>query len=291
MAQLIINIIYSCLLYSIVSLAFAFIYTTAKFFNITNAFIFTLSAYFSFLFFKQLVCPLYLSILIAILLAVAIGVSSEYFFYKPLRKKNSHSFVLLIASLGMYVVLQNIISLIWGDATLSIRIGEVKVGHQFFRAFITSIQIITITVSIILLVLSLLFYKFTQLGRQMRAVSSNYELANVFGINSNKIILSAFAIGSGMAAIAGILVAFDTDIRPTMGFNLLLYGVVAMIIGGVGSIWGLVCGALLLATAQHFGAYYIDSKWMDAIAYVILILFLIWKPLGFSGQRLKKVEI
>lgn len=274
-----------------VSLAFAFIYTTAKFFNVTNAIIFTLSAYFSFLFFQQLSCPLYLSILIAILLAVAIGVSSEYFFYKSLRKKNSHSFVLLIASLGMYVVLQNIISLIWGDATLSIRIGEVKVGHQFFRAFITSIQIISISVSIILLVLSLVFYKFTQLGRQMRAVSSNHELAIVFGINSSKVILKAFAIGSGMAAIAGILVAFDTDIRPTMGFNLLLYGVVAMIIGGVGSTWGLVGGALLLATAQHLGAYYIDSKWMDAITYVILIVFLIWKPLGFSGQRLKKIEI
>jgi len=100
-----------------------------------------------------------------------------------------------------------------------------------------------------------------------------------------------FCIGSALAAIAGILVAFDTDLTPTMGFNLLLYGVVAMIIGGVGSIWGLVGGAFLLATAQHLGAYYIDSKWMDAIAYAILILFLIWKPLGFSGKRLKKVEL
>jgi len=76
-----------------------------------------------------------------------------------------------------------------------------------------------------------------------------------------------------------------------MGFNLLLYGVIALIIGGNGSTWGLVGGAFLLATAQNLGAYYFDSKWMDTIAYIVLILFLIWKPLGFSGQILKKVEI
>jgi branched-chain amino acid transport system permease protein len=105
------------------------------------------------------------------------------------------------------------------------------------------------------------------------------------------VILWSFAIGSALGSIAGILVSLDTDMTPTMGFNLLLYGIVAMIIGGVGSYWGLVGGALLLATAQHLSAYYIDSKWMDAVAYIILILFLIWKPLGFSGRRLKKVEI
>ncbi|GHU75870.1 hypothetical protein FACS189414_0860 [Bacteroidia bacterium] len=76
-----------------------------------------------------------------------------------------------------------------------------------------------------------------------------------------------------------------------MDFNWLLYGVVAMIIGGVDSNWGLVGGAFLLATAQHLVAYYIGSQWMNAVAYVILILFLIGKPLGFSGKRLKKIEI
>ena len=106
-----------------------------------------------------------------------------------------------------------------------------------------------------------------------------------------RVILWAFGIGSAMVAVAGILIAFDTDMRPTMGFNWLLYGVVAMIIGGVGSNWGLVGGALLLATAQHLAAYYIGSQWMDAVAYIILILFLIAKPLGFSGKRLKKIEI
>ncbi len=136
-----------------------------------------------------------------------------------------------------------------------------------------------------------LFLNKTQIGLKIRAVSESDELATIFGINSNNIIFLSFIIGSALAAIAGILVAFDTDMTPTMGFNLLLYGIVAMIIGGVGSTWGLIGGSLLLATAQHLGAYYIDSKWMDAIAYIILIIFLIWRPFGFSGIRLKKIEI
>lgn len=289
--QIIINILITFSIVLLSANSFRIIYHVSRFFHIAHAITITFAAYFTFHFSQQIALPLFFAISLAVLLAMALGVCTEQFLYKPIRKRNSHSFVLLIASLGVYVVLQNIISLIWGDATLSIRTGEVKVGHQIFGAYITTIQIITIAVSIIVLILSLVFYRFTQLGRQMRAVSSNNELSKVFGINSNMVILWAFAIGSGLAGIAGILVAFDTDMRPTMGFNLLLNGVVAMIIGGVGSIWGLVGGAFLLATAQHLGAYYIDSKWMDAIAYVILILFLIWKPLGFSGQKLKKTEI
>jgi branched-chain amino acid transport system permease protein len=76
-----------------------------------------------------------------------------------------------------------------------------------------------------------------------------------------------------------------------MGFQILLYGIIVMIIGGIGNIWGLVSASILLASAQHFGAFYFDSKWMEAISYLILILLLIIKPLGFSGRKLKKVNV
>lgn len=89
----------------------------------------------------------------------------------------------------------------------------------------------------------------------------------------------------------GILVGLDTGATPTIGFNLLLYGIIVMIISGTGNLSYLVLASLILASVQHLTAYYIDTKWMDAIAYIILIVFLIWKPLGFSGQRLKKIEI
>lgn len=208
-----------------------------------------------------------------------------------MRKRNASPMVLMIASLGLYTIFQNLIPILWGTGTKSIRTGNIKIGHELFGAYITNIQIITVIVCLLVFIMTLIFMKHHRVGRNIRSVSSNPELSNIFGINSNKTILWAFCIGSVLASIAGVLIAFDVNITLNMGFNWLLYGVVAMIIGGIGSNWGLIGGALLLATSQHIGTYYIGGQWMDAIAYIILILFLIWKPLGFSGKRLKKVEI
>lgn len=211
--------------------------------------------------------------------------------YKPLQKTKLESWQMLVASLGLYVVLQNIVSMIWGDSTLSFRTWQVKAGHEFLGAYITDVQIITIVVSIVLLVLSWLFLEKTNIGRQIKAVSSNPELSGIFGISRNRAVVWSFILGSGLAACAGILIAADTDMTPTMGFNWLLYAVVAMIIGGMGKMRYLLLGCLLLATAQHLAAYYLDSKWMNATAYIILIAFLFFRPYGFSGKRIKKAEI
>ena len=165
------------------------------------------------------------------------------------------------------------------------------VFQLIFASNYTDVQIITIISCIVLLIISWLFIEKTNIGQQIKAVSSNPQLSNYFGISSHKAIVYSFALGSALAACAGILIAADTDMTPTMGFNWLLYGVVAMIIGGMGKMRYLLLGALLLATAQHLAAYYLDSKWMNATAYIILIVFLYFKPYGFSGQKLKKQEV
>ena len=289
--QIIINIINTFFTFLVLSVSFYCKYISTKYFDLAHAVVITLGGYFTLLIFRQVGLSLWVAVPVAVIMCIIVGMLMEVILYKPLRKRNTSPLLMLIASLGLYVVLQNCISMVWGDDTKIIRTGDVAVGNEIFGAYITNIQITTIVVSLVLLILTLLFLKYNKIGRNIRAVSANSELANIVGINSDRVILWAFGIGSGMAAIAGILVASDTGLTPTMGFNLLLYGVVAMIIGGVGSTKGLIGGALLLATAQHLTAYYIDSKWMDAITYIILILFLIWKPLGFSGKRLKKIEI
>ena len=291
MIQILFNIIILFSIILIVAYSFSIIYYPICFFHIAHAATLTLSAYFTHLFSIQLNLPTPISIPLAITCATATGTLSELALYKPLRKRNASPMILMLASLGLYTVLQNLISMLWGDDTKTIRTGEVKTGNEFLGAYITDIQITTIAICLTLFIACIFFMKHSRIGQNIRAVASNPELSNIAGIPSDKVILQAFAIGSALAAIAGILIAYDTDMRPTMGFNWLLYGVVAMIIGGVGSNWGLVGGALLLATVQHLAAYYIGSQWMDAVAYIILILFLIAKPLGFSGKRLKKIEI
>lgn len=297
MIQIIINIISSFSFYLLTAFSFNIFFLSTKFFNLSQAAIITFSAYFTYLFFIKLTIPLSLAIPLSILCSVAISVTSELGIFRIMRHsnnepgQNSLSFKMLIASIGLYTILQNLISLFFGDDTKSIRTGEVKVGNELLGAYITDIQIITIIVSSMLFIAVLLLLHKTPLGKQIRAVSNNPELCNIYGINSDSVILYATMLSSALAAIAGILIALDVDMTPTFGFNYFLYGVVAMIIGGVGSYSGLLFGSLLLATSQHLAAYTIDTKWMDAVAYIILILFLIWKPLGFSGQGIKKIDI
>ncbi len=291
LSQVFFNIIISFSIYLLVSSSFSIIYNSTKFFHFAHGVIITFGAYFSFWFYQQLNLPFYLAIPLTVLLSICLSLIIELYLYKPLRKRNTSSLSMLVVSLGIYIVLQNIISIIWGDDVKSLNNNEIKAGAELFGGHITNIQLITIGVSFILFLGTTFFLQFHKIGRNIRAISANSELANIMGINSNQIILWSFGIGSGLASIAGILVASDTGLTPTMGFSLLLYGVVAMIISGVGSNWGLIGGAFLLASIQHLTAFYIDSKWIDAISYTILILFLIWKPLGFSGKRLKKTEI
>jgi len=291
MKQIYLNILILAINYFLLAFSFHIIYCTISFFHISHAISLTLGAYFTYFIGIHQGLPLWVAVPVSIAAGILLMLAVNQWIYKPLQKRNLESWQMLVASLGLYVVLQNIISLLWGDSTLSFRTWQVKVGHEFLGAYITDVQIITIVASIVLLLLSWLFLEKTNTGRQIKAVSSNPELSGIFGISKNRAVVWSFILGSGLAACAGILIAADTDMTPTMGFNWLLYAVVAMIIGGMGKMRYLLLGCLLLATAQHLAAYYLDSKWMNATAYIILIAFLYFRPYGFSGKRIKKAAI
>ena len=290
-SQLILNAVLTGSVYVLVALGFALIYGTTRFFHFAHGVVFTAGAYFTFLFKTWLGFPLSISILLAILLSTLLGCLMELSAYRPLRRKGASSLLLLLASLGMYIVFQNVISMVFGDDTKSIRSGVVKEGLNVFGARITPIQILIICVSVVLVVAVVLFLKKTKMGKAMRAVANDPELASVSGIDSDRVILWTFAVGSALAGVAGILVALDVDMTPTMGMNALMMGVVAVIIGGVGSIPGVALGALLLGMAQHLGVWYISSQWQDAIAFIILAAFLLFRPQGFLGRRIKKATV
>lgn len=289
--QIFINILYTFSIYLLLSFSFSIIYQTTKFFHITHGIVITFGAYFAYSFNQLLGWNISISIIFSILSATFFALMFEIILFRLLRKKNASNLVQLISSLGLYVIFQNLISLLFNDSSKSFTSNQINVGHEFYGVFASNTQIASIIICIIIVLIVNTAINKTKIGKYIRAISSNSDLSNILGIDSDIVFLWAFAIGSALAAIAGILVAFETDMTPTMGFNLLLFGVVAMIIGGVNSTWGLVGGSFLLATAQNIGAFYFDGKWINAIAYIILILFLVWKPLGFSGKQLKKVEI
>ena len=289
--QLIVNGIIAGSVYVLVALGFGLIYGTTRFFHFAHGAIYTAGAYFAYTFIALLGLPLFFSLFLAILFTSLLGVLTEISIYRPLRERGATSLVLLIASLGIFIVIQNVISLIFGDDTKTIRSGVVTEGINILGARITQIQILTIVVCLALFIITTLIVMRTRIGKAIRAIGNDPELALISGIDTDRAILYTFAIGSALAAVAAVLVAFDVDMTPTMGMNALMMGVVAVIIGGVGSIPGAALGGLLLGLAQHLGVWQISSKWQDAIAFVILLSFLLFRPYGFFGRVVKKVEI
>lgn len=288
--QLLVNGFIAGSMYSLIAISFFLIYKSCRFFHFAHAVVFTSGAYFT-LIFKNLGCNLFFAIFISVICSSFIGCMMDIFIYRSLRQKNATYMILLLTSLGIYISLQNVISMIFGDEIKSIRSWEVREGINFLGARITPIQILIIGINMGAIILIWTWVKYTKLGKVMRAVSNDPDLANISGIYIDGVILLTFAIGSAFAGISGILSAFETDITPTMGMNALMIGVVAVIIGGVGSIPGVVLGAFLIGFSQNLGVWKISSQWQDAIAFIILFVFLLFKPEGFLGKKIKKAKI
>jgi len=289
--QFFLNVLQDAALLLIIASSFAPIYYITKFINISHAVTIALGSYCALLFTRTLHFPLLLALPVAVLMATLFGVASEIFVYKRLRKLDVSPSSQLIASIGLYVVCQNCISLVFGDQSQRLNQGDIQLGYLFFGGYISPIAIVTVIASGLIFLVLLFFTSRTRLGLVIRAVSDNKELSGIYGVDPDNAILVAYLVGSAVGAIAGILFAIDTSLYPTMGFNLLLFGLSAMIIGGVGSYRGLIGGTLVIVLMRHLSGYYLDAKWMDAVAYSILLLFLIWKPYGFSGNRLRKIEV
>lgn len=211
--------------------------------------------------------------------------------YHPLRRQKASNLVLLIASFGVFVFLQNLIQLIYGAQILTLRTGPVKEGHSFLGAVITDIQILIIAVSILLFVILYSFVQKTRLGKAIRAVSDDPVAASIVGIYPEKVIMTSFFIGSALAGAAGILISYETNIEPTMGMNAILKGIIASIIGGIGSIPGAALGGLFLGLAENFGIWKIQAGWKDCIAFAVLIVFLLFRPGGIMGIKTLKEQL
>lgn len=275
----------------LVGISFGIVYRVCRFFHFAHGGIFTFGCYFSFFLKHWVGLPLLPSFLIAIAISGSLGCLIQQAIYRPLKRKGASPLILLLASLGIYIVVQNGISIIFGDDTRSIRSPVVEEGINILGARVTTTQVFIIAISMLMIFVVAIVLKKTKLGKTMQAVANDPDLARVSGIDSEQVALWTLAIGSVLGGIAGILVALDIDMTPTMGMNALMMGVVTVIIGGVGSIAGIAMGAFLLSAAQHFGAWQISSQWQDAVAFVILILFLIFRPQGFLGRTIKRVNI
>ena len=289
--QLILNGIIAGSIYALIALGFTIIYRTVKFFHFAHGVVYTAGAYFAYTLFTFLHLHFVFCFLLAAVFTAILGIGIDKLVYYPLRLRKASNLVLLLASFGVYIFLQNLIALIYGNQVLVLRTGPIKEGYKIFTAVITPTQITIVVVSILLMFLLWFFIQKTKLGKAMRAVADDPLAASVVGINPDKIILASFAIGSALAGVAGVLISLETNLEPTMGFSAILKGIIASIIGGIGSIPGALFGGFFLGLVENLGIWKIPSIWKDFISFAILIIFLLVRPYGIFGTKPEKEAV
>jgi branched-chain amino acid transport system permease protein len=233
-----------------------------------------------------------LSLAAAVAVCVATGVTVERVAYRPLR--NAPRLAPLITAIGVSIVLQNLAMIVWGRQYLSFPpILDVQI-YEWHGATVTNIQLLIVAVAAVTMGGLLILVNRTRLGRAMRATAQNREVAGLMGVDANRVIAATFALGSALAAVAGLLIAAYYGIAHyNMGFTLGLKAFSAAVLGGIGNIPGALLGGLLLGIIESLGAGYIGdltggflgSHYQDIFAFFILILVLVFRPSGLLGER------
>lgn len=267
---------------ALAAVAFTMLFNGGKFFAFTFGATYTWSAY-AFLAVSPWVrWPTALAASLCV--GSGLGVLLERFLFRPIRARTERPLPLMLASIGAYTVLQNVVSLVFGDTTRSIPRRGAATVLAIGTARITTYQAWSSICALCAVLGVWWFLRLSPLGMQMRAVASNRDLALIAGVNVNRIILIAAAMSSTLSGLAGILVSMDTDLAPTMGFQALLLAVTAAIVGGIGTISGAVLGGLFLGIARQLAVWKLPTQWQDGIVFVILILFLLFRPQGVLGR-------
>jgi branched-chain amino acid transport system permease protein len=281
LSQIILNSFITGAIYSLIALGFNLNYWVTKFFNIAHGVFAVVGVYTVLLLYKMMGLNLYMSIPAGIGFAGITGLLSDKIIFRVLRKKEASSVVKLVASLGLFTAVQSLVAMVF-DSDFKILTSTFQTQRSFsvFGGVITDIHIfIMMSVTAILIILTFVLNK-TKFGKSVKAIGDDEEVAKIIGINTDRVIGYVFLIGSAIAGIGGILVGFDTGLMPTMGMGLLLKGAIASIVGGIGNIYGGVLGAFFLGFVENFGIWYIPGEWKDAIAFGLLISFLLFRPRG-----------
>lgn len=288
---LFVSILYSFSVYLLIAYSLYLVYSASKCLYFSHASSVAIGAYLTYWLYIECSLPFYISVLSSIIITGLLLLCIDKFVYYPLHKIKCPTWQLMIVSLGVYVILQNLLSLIWGNNILSYHDQINYSNIILFGTTLNGIQLLTIFSAVVLVMMVWLILENTNKGKRIKAVASNPDLSSLFGINKFESVVLCTLLGSAMASFAGILIAADTYLVPSMGFNWFLYAVIAMIIGQSHKVSTLAISSLFLSIAQNIVALYVDSKWMVLTAYIILIVFLYFRPYGFSGKRLKKSSL
>ena len=274
--------------YAIIALGYTMVYGIAKMLNFAHGDIIMVGAYISFCVTNYLGLPVFVSILAAMVVCTLLGVLIEGLAYKPLR--GTPSLAVLITAIGVSYFLQNAAQLIWSSSpknfTSIVTFAPLRLAGG--QLVVTGEVIYTIAASVIIM-LGLTWFTTRTRTKAMRAVSEDRDAAQLMGINVNQTISTTFAIGSALAAIAGVLLCSTVPtLQPTTGSMPGIRAFTAAVFGGIGSIPGAMLGGILLGIIETFSKAYLSPQFSDAIVFGVLIIILLVKPAGLLGKQVQE---
>ena len=275
--------------YAIIALGYTMVYGIAKMLNFAHGDVIMIGSYIIFTIVSTLGLPIPLGIIASIIFCTVLGITIEKIAYKPLR--GASSLAVLITAIGVSYFLQNIALLIFGANTKAFSsVVSIPSIIMFDGSItITGETIVTIVSCLIIMIILTNFVNKTKAGQAMLAVSEDKGAAQLMGINVNGTISLTFAIGSGLAAIAGMLLCSSyPSLTPYTGSMPGIKAFVAAVFGGIGSIPGAFVGGLILGVIEILSKAYLSSQLSDAIVFLVLIIVLLVKPTGLLGKKIQE---
>lgn len=275
--------------YAIIALGYTMVYGIAKMLNFAHGDVIMVGAYISFCVTSYLGLPAWVSVIAAVVVCTLLGITIEGLAYKPLR--GTPSLAVLITAIGVSYFLQNAAQLIWSSSpknfTSVVTMKPISLAEG--KIVITGEVLLTVAACILVMVGLTLFTGKTRTGKAMRAVSEDRDAAQLMGINVNQTISTTFAIGSALAAIAGVLLCSTVPtLQPTTGSMPGIRAFTAAVFGGIGSIPGAMLGGILLGIIETFSKAYLSTQFSDAIVFSVLIIILLVKPAGLLGKQIQE---
>ncbi len=261
------------------------VYGILKLVNFAQGDMLTFGAYIAFAFNVTWGVPLFLALVIAVAATALLGVVMELIMWRPMRKKKAGMLQLLLMSIGLAFVLRNMIQLFAGTQPKALDVN-VTDSISFLGLTIGRTELIVVVIGVAVVVAVAAVLRATSLGRQMRALADNFDLAETTGIDTGRVVIFTWILAGGLAGLAGVLyVAAVGRLSPNTGFFLLLPLFAAVVLGGIGNAYGALAGGLVIGLAQEWATLpLVDDQWKVAVSFLVLILVLVIRPEGIFGK-------
>ena len=282
--QLVINGLQLGAIYALTAVGFSLIFGATKVFHVAHGAAFTIAAYLFWWSNAVLNVPWPLAVLLATVAAVVFGLFMERAIYRPIQRHEGAFFTVFIAAFGVQIIVQNLIGSVFGRGFVSVTTGLSRSVQVMPGLYIAPVAAISIVVAIVVFTVLTLYLTRTHTGIAMRALSENPDLIRVMGLDPARVAQYAFAIGSAIVVPGAIFTAMTAGLNPAVGNHVMLISLAATIVGGIGSLRGAACGGLLLGLAENLALWRLDPQWSEAVTFVVLFLFIVFRPAGFFGR-------